>query len=73
MCTTLCFILVQQLFSSCLAHGQQDIGADETIDYRSQDFAEVYADKPFDYIFDSVGGVPAICTHAVLVLHDAAC
>lgn len=50
----------------------QDIGADETIDYRSQDFAEVYADKPFDYIFDSVGGVPAICTHAVLVLHDAA-
>ena len=37
----------------------QDIGADETIDYRSQDFAEVYKDKPFDYIFDSVGGMPA--------------
>ena len=34
----------------------QDLGADETIDYRSQDFAEVHKDKPFDFIFDSVGG-----------------
>lgn len=39
--------------------GVQEIGADETLDYRSQDFAEVYQDKPFDYIFDSVGGTPA--------------
>ena len=34
----------------------QEIGADETVNYREQDFAEVYKDKPFDYIFDSVGG-----------------
>jgi len=34
----------------------QELGADETINYREQDFADVYKDKPFDYIFDSVGG-----------------
>jgi len=34
----------------------QELGADETINYREQDFADIYKDKPFDYIFDSVGG-----------------
>ena len=34
----------------------QELGADETVNYRKQDFADVYKDKPFDYIFDSVGG-----------------
>lgn len=26
------------------------------MNYREQDFADVYKDKPFDFIFDSVGG-----------------
>ncbi|KAL3157718.1 hypothetical protein ABBQ32_012147 [Trebouxia sp. C0010 RCD-2024] len=34
----------------------KELGADETLNYREEDFAEVYKDKPFDYIFDSVGG-----------------
>lgn len=34
----------------------QELGADETVNYREQDFADVYRDKPFDFIFDSVGG-----------------
>ncbi len=35
----------------------QDLGADETVNYREQDFSEVYKDKPFDFIFDSIGGM----------------
>ena len=31
----------------------QELGA---VDYRSQDFAELYKDAPFDFIFDSIGG-----------------
>ena len=38
----------------------QELGADETVNYREQDFAEVYKDKPFDFIFDSVGGMTAL-------------
>ena len=37
----------------------QELGADETVNYREQDFAEVYKDKPFDFIFDSIGGMTA--------------
>ena len=32
----------------------QELGADETVNYREQDVAEVYKDKAFDFIFDSV-------------------
>lgn len=50
------------LHLSCTCHHHnaskvvQELGADETINYREQDFADIYKDKPFDYIFDSVGG-----------------
>ena len=47
-CLLLCFISWLVL---------QELGADETVNYREQDFAEVYKDKPFDFIFDSVGGM----------------
>jgi NADPH:quinone reductase-like Zn-dependent oxidoreductase len=36
-----------------------ELGTDETVNYREQDFAEVYKDKPFDFIFDSIGGMAA--------------
>ena len=38
---------------------RQELGADETVNYREQDFSEVYKDKPFDFIFDSIGGMAA--------------
>lgn len=50
------------VFSSAV----QDLGADETVDYRSQDFAELYKDRPFDFIFDSVGGI-VCCSHVTEV------
>jgi len=50
----------------------KDIGADETIDYRSQDFAEVYKDKPFDYIFDSVGGENTVKGYEKLLKKEGA-
>ena len=40
----------------------QELGADEAVDYRSQDFAELYKDAPFDFIFDSIGGESATAT-----------
>lgn len=36
----------------------QELGADEVVDYQKENFAEIYKDKPFDLILDSVGGVP---------------
>lgn len=53
---------IAPLHLSCTCHHQsasevvQELGADETINYHEHDFADVYKDKPFDYIFDSVGG-----------------
>ena len=35
----------------------QELGADEVVDYRTEDFAERYKDKPFDLVIDSLGGV----------------
>lgn len=34
----------------------KSIGADETVDYSSQKFDELYKDAPFDCIFDLIGG-----------------
>ncbi|BDA49570.1 Reticulon-4-interacting protein 1, mitochondrial [Coccomyxa sp. Obi] len=34
----------------------KELGADEVVNYRSEDFAEMYKDKPFDLVIDSVGG-----------------
>ena len=48
----------------------QEIGADETVNYREQDFAEVYKDKPFDYIFDSVGGNSKLCSKVCMLHHS---
>ncbi len=57
---TLIYAAPLHLFRTCHHHTAcnvvQELGADETINYRKQDFADVYKDKPFDYIFDSVGG-----------------
>lgn len=50
----------------------QELGVDEPLDYRSQDFAEVYKDKPFDYIFDSIGGLPRPCLLIPCELQTAA-
>lgn len=40
----------------------QELGADEVVDYRTEEFAERYKDKPFDLVIDSVGG--ALSCHA---------
>lgn len=36
----------------------KQLGADEVVDYSSQDFAELYQDKPFDIIIDSMSLAP---------------
>ncbi len=38
------------------AHTFQELGADETVDYSKEDFAEKYKGKPFDVIVDPIGG-----------------
>ena len=35
----------------------QELGADETVDYTKEDFAQKYKDQPFDVIVDPIGGV----------------
>ena len=39
----------------------QSLGADEVINYREQDFAEIYKDpsKHFDAVVDLIGGTPS--------------
>ncbi len=44
---------------------RQELGADETVNYREQDFSEVYKDKPFDFIFDSIGGMTVSVTDSL--------
>ncbi|CAK0787537.1 hypothetical protein CVIRNUC_010757 [Coccomyxa viridis] len=34
----------------------QELGADETVDYTKEDFAQKYKDQPFDVIVDPIGG-----------------
>lgn len=41
---------------NCLCDAIQELGADETVDYTKEDFAEKYKDKPFDVIVDPIGG-----------------
>ena len=44
----------------------QELGADEVVDYQTEDFAEKYKDKPFDLILDPVGGaLSALQAHTV--------
>ncbi|DBB10086.1 TPA: hypothetical protein ACH3X3_001675 [Trebouxia sp. C0006] len=45
----------------------KELGADETINYHEHDFADVYKDKPFDYIFDSVGGENTVKGYTKLI------
>ncbi len=35
----------------------QELGADEVVDYQTEDFVAKYKDKPFDLVIDAVGGV----------------
>ena len=35
---------------------EQELGADETVDYTKEDFSTTYKDKPFDVIVDPIGG-----------------
>ena len=39
--------------------GAQELGADETVDYTKEDFAQKYKDQPFDVIVDPIGGAPS--------------
>ena len=39
----------------CGAFGQE-LGADEVVDYSAQRVDELYKNKPFDVVVDSVGG-----------------
>ena len=44
----------------------QELGADETVDYSTEDFSTRYKDQPFDVIMDSVGGATclnSLCLH----------
>lgn len=50
----------------------KELGADETVNYREQDFADVYKDKPFDFIFDSVGGDATVKGYTKLINKDGA-
>ncbi|EIE19171.1 putative zinc-binding dehydrogenase [Coccomyxa subellipsoidea C-169] len=34
----------------------KELGADEVVDYQTEDFAAKYKDKPFDLVIDAVGG-----------------
>jgi hypothetical protein len=36
----------------------QELGADEVLNYKEEDFAEKYKDKPFDLVIDPIGGEP---------------
>ena len=46
----------------------QELGADEAFDYTNGDFAEHYADKPFDIIVDVIGGALASILSTTLQL-----
>jgi hypothetical protein len=35
---------------------KSELGADEVVDYSSQDFSEIYKDQPFDVVLDLMGG-----------------
>ncbi|KAL3159742.1 hypothetical protein ABBQ38_010148 [Trebouxia sp. C0009 RCD-2024] len=50
----------------------KELGADETLNYREEDFAEVYKDKPFDFIFDSVGGDATVKGYTKLIKKSGA-
>ncbi len=40
-----------------MKHGVlQELGADEVLNYKEEDFAEKYKDKPFDLVIDPIGG-----------------
>ena len=34
----------------------QELGADEVLNYKEEDFAQKYQDKPFDLVIDPIGG-----------------
>lgn len=40
----------------CWTCSLQELGADEVVDYKTEDFAEKYKDQPFDLVVDTVGG-----------------
>lgn len=42
--------------SHFVMHVLQDLGADEVINYKEEDFAEKYKDQPFDMVIDPIGG-----------------
>ncbi|KAK9905007.1 hypothetical protein WJX75_007606 [Coccomyxa subellipsoidea] len=44
----------------------KELGADEVVDYQKENFAEIYKDKPFDLILDSVGGIVEDRSYTVL-------
>ena len=51
-----------------IRHGVlQELGADEVVNYREEDFSEKYKDKPFDLVIDCIGGVHAPNTEAHLL------
>lgn len=46
----------------------QELGADEVVNYREEDFSEKYKDKPFDLVIDCIGGLHCQNTAPVLMI-----
>lgn len=49
----------------------QELGADETVDYTKDDFAQKYKNQPFDVIVDPIGGALLVLSPATLCLRIA--
>lgn len=53
-----CAVLTCAVTRSCiyLLLAMQGLGADKCVDYKKENFEELYADDPFDVILDLIGG-----------------
>ncbi|EIE19170.1 NAD(P)-binding protein [Coccomyxa subellipsoidea C-169] len=48
---------------------KEELGADEVLNYKEEDFAEKYKDKPFDLVIDAIGGTVEDKSYTVLAPH----
>ncbi|BDA49569.1 NADPH-dependent alkenal/one oxidoreductase, chloroplastic [Coccomyxa sp. Obi] len=48
---------------------KEEMGADEVVNYKKEDFSEKYKDKPFDLVIDPIGGVVEDKSYTVLTEH----
>lgn len=57
-----------------IRHGVlQELGADEVVNYREEDFSEKYKDKPFDIVVDCIGGMHTPASPCYSTMSPPAC